>query len=416
MERTRDLGDGTFGAYAEDGVLVARCGSLAEAEQAVASMDAATKRRDQGRTDGKHSVFRQDFAREECTVRSDGPVQVTPSNGLRVQGRPARTGIYEYEDWTGKVIREFRPDSEVFDPESLASYEDAPLTDGHPADFVDPENWRNVSIGHISGRAKKDGMFVRTDIAVQESLAIRRLATKERGELSPGYTLEIDPTPGETEDGEKYDRIQRRIRINHVALGRNKDWGRGGPEVRVLMDRKDGGDTMKLRVDGIEQEVTESGAQALLDRAAAKVAEIQKAQSEATAKADAAAAALAKADAELKAATDPATIEAAVKARADFLAEVRAVLGSDAAIDGKTEDELRRAVITAQMPDAKLDGLTDLGPHYRAALDLHARAGGTSALEALHRRVAGSPGPRKDADQVRRERIARMNQGKPIAG
>lgn len=53
--------------------------------------------------------------------------------------------------------------------------------------------------------------------AIKADIVIYNLDTSAR-ELSCGYTLTLDETPGTTPEGEHYDAIQRNIRYNHLAV------------------------------------------------------------------------------------------------------------------------------------------------------------------------------------------------------
>ncbi len=66
----------------------------------------------------------------------------------------ARTGSQEYlPDELGLppgpgVISVFRPEAEVFAPETIASFEGMPVTNDHPPDGVTIENIRTLQKGH----------------------------------------------------------------------------------------------------------------------------------------------------------------------------------------------------------------------------------------------------------------------------
>lgn len=168
----------------------------------------------------------------------------------------ARTGIQVYDDGRGGLIREYRPDAEVFDGASLASYELRPLTDLHPPGNVTTDTAKVLARGAVSAaRAHADGRHVAGRLAVWDADLIAKFDQAEaRGDamqLSAGYTLDLDPTPGTTPDGERYDAIQRGIRINHVAA---VPLGRAG-SARVLTDAADLVGALDLgiagRLDGI---------------------------------------------------------------------------------------------------------------------------------------------------------------------
>lgn len=157
----------------------------------------------------------------------------TPQGGLRVPAFVTRTGIFEYKLADGTIQRELRPEEEVFHADALATLEDAPVTDLHPASFVSPTNYRELERGHARNVSRKDE-FVAATLVVQDADMIRAIEAGERSEISLGYTCDLDFTPGEF-NGQKYDAVQRKIRNNHVAVGPSK-WGRAGEEVRMRLD------------------------------------------------------------------------------------------------------------------------------------------------------------------------------------
>lgn len=301
-----------------------------------------------------------------------GGVQRTPQGGLRIPSRPTRAGVLLYRNGDGTERREFRPPSEVFHPDSLASLQAAPVTDFHPAGAVTPENWRQLTVGHVGEDVKQDGSHVSAPLNIQDAEAIRNINAGDRKELSCGYTCDLDETPGIWE-GQHYDAIQRNIRYNHVAL-LPTGAGRGGASVALRLDSTDAvavesdksvsseGRTMiKVRVDGIEYEAGSEGhlqAVAKMQTAAeAKHAELAaalgKAQGEIgalTARADTAEKSAKEAKEALAKGTDPKVITAAVKARADMLDTARRV----AKITGARWDDAEEDAPEAQTADGML--------------------------------------------------------------
>lgn len=150
---------------------------------------------------------------------------------LRVPATISRVGVFEYFTADGKVVREYRPPEEVLDAASIASFEAVPLTNDHPPLRLDAANASSYSKGSVgsvhAASAQLDGTVLITDATAVA------LAKAGKRQLSPGYTVILDPTPGVTPSGEKYDAVQRRIRGNHVALVQD---GRQGPQVALRMD------------------------------------------------------------------------------------------------------------------------------------------------------------------------------------
>ena len=196
----------------------------------------------------------------------------TPEGYLRVWASIARTGIQLYSDADGSVRKEFRPESEVASPESLASFAGKAITMEHPPVLLDSENTKNHSIGFTGTEVVYDNGFVRAVMTITDQEVIDKVMRGDVREVSAGYRVAYDPTPGVTDSGEHYDGIQKEISGNHVAIVRR---GRGGPEVKLHLDRQDGVDptlfpitetqimTAKVVFDGAEFEVSESVALAI---------------------------------------------------------------------------------------------------------------------------------------------------------
>lgn len=142
------------------------------------------------------------------------------------------TGIFEYKNPDGSVRRELRLAEEVFDKESLASYKGRPIIITHDAGLVNKDNVQDHHVGTILTEGYRSGTDVRAEIVIHDTTALKRSGLRE---LSLGYNLDLDETPGEWE-GQPYDAIQRNIRINHLALVKN---ARAGEQARLNIDGRD---------------------------------------------------------------------------------------------------------------------------------------------------------------------------------
>ena len=159
----------------------------------------------------------------------------TDEGFLRVPGRVARTGIQEYLSSElglpgNTIVRVYRPHEEVFNADSLASYDGADITIEHPDTGVNSDNYKKLSQGNVRGPGRQDNEFVLCDLIIKSKDAIDAV-NSGKCELSAGYTAVYDDTPGVTPDGEPYDFTQRDIKINHVAL---VDRARAGSMARVF--------------------------------------------------------------------------------------------------------------------------------------------------------------------------------------
>lgn len=163
------------------------------------------------------------------TRRDDGTIVV--------DARPTRAGVFLYRNFDGSIRREWRPESEVFAADSLASLNLRSVTNDHPGDMVDANSAGRVTVGMTANDARRDETFVRTTIAVYDASAIGDMEAGKR-QLSCGYGCTMDPRPGivpagHADAGQHYDQRQTMIRYNHVAI---VDLGRAGPQCAAKMD------------------------------------------------------------------------------------------------------------------------------------------------------------------------------------
>lgn len=142
------------------------------------------------------------------------------------------TGIFEYTNPDGSIRRELRLPDEVFSPESLKSYKAKPVIVTHNAGLITKDNVRQNEIGTILSEGYRSGNDVRAEIVIHDTNGMKISGLKE---LSLGYNLELDETPGEW-NGEHYDAIQRNITINHLAL---VFAARAGEQARLNIDSRD---------------------------------------------------------------------------------------------------------------------------------------------------------------------------------
>lgn len=197
-------------------------------------------------------VLRVDFASEKLpspTILTDG--------SLRVSARISRTGVLVYHLQDGKEWREYRPPEEVFSQASLESWDDLAVTALHPSEPVGPSNWGLVAKGHVDDPTR-DGSFLAATCVVKDAATIQAIQEGKLVEVSCGYFMDIDLTPGVSPEGETYDAIQRNIVGNHVALG-PIDWGRAGNDVRLYADSKDivRGDSKMVRTDDYPKDMAQ---------------------------------------------------------------------------------------------------------------------------------------------------------------
>ncbi|OOW67171.1 hypothetical protein Xmar_07780 [Xanthomonas axonopodis pv. martyniicola] len=290
---------------------------------------------------------------------------------LVADAKVARTGIQEYlGSEVGKpempIVRLYRPPDEVFSDATLRSFAHRPMTNDHPPVMVDASNWRQYAVGQTGDEVRHDDKFVRVPLVLMDKAAI---ADWEAGkvELSQGYTAEIVFEDGVTSEGEPYDAVQRNIRNNHLAL---VDRARGGEHLRIGDDnplRKSTMPDIKTRtvlVDGLSVETTDAGAQAI-DKLQRQLNDSDTAAARQTADHAAALALkdaeIAKRDAQIDTlqgqVMSDAALDARVQARSALLTKAKSL--HDADYTGKSDMDIRKAVLVAKLGDAAVAGKSD---------------------------------------------------------
>ncbi len=157
----------------------------------------------------------------------------TPEGYLICIGVPiARTGEMVYVSGEtplevgddGKVLV-YRSEKEVFNEKTIASFEGKSVTIRHPEKFVDPSNWRELTIGVIQnvrrGKGEQDQELL-ADVLVMDAEGIKKVKEGLR-EVSCGY--EADFVQDEKGRGEQINIIG-----NHLAL---VEQGRAGSSFAI---------------------------------------------------------------------------------------------------------------------------------------------------------------------------------------
>jgi hypothetical protein len=193
---------------------------------------ATQRRRDTADTPAKGGTTVRRFDRAGLL---GAPIR-TRDGFLLVEGFVARPGIYRYQRADGTIVRELVPRSELHRADSLATLGRAPVTLQHPDDDVTPENVGKLGAGDVDGEVLvHDTGYVKVKLAVRRKDALDAIAGGTV-ELSPGYRVTVDPTPGVDPEFGEYDAIQRNRVYNHVAI---VDVARGGAGCHLRADTAD---------------------------------------------------------------------------------------------------------------------------------------------------------------------------------
>ena len=83
--------------------------------------------------------------------------RITRDGYMVADVRAARSGIQQYAGHeVGKpdmaVVNVYRPEGEVFNKDSLASYAFKPVTINHPSTGVTADNWKQLSVGNVGAQ------------------------------------------------------------------------------------------------------------------------------------------------------------------------------------------------------------------------------------------------------------------------
>lgn len=313
------------------------------------------------------------------------------SDGYLVGTAPvARTGIQIYDGAElgmpdRGAIRVYRSEDQVFADEAIRSYAYRPITVDHPSERVTSQNWRDLSAGMTGGDVMRDGQLVRVPMTLMDESAITEWEGGKR-ELSMGYDAEIEFTDGVSPEGERYDAIQKNMRMNHLALVAR---ARGGDQLRLGDDNHGGKPKMNegnanlrtVHLDGLPVETTDAGAQAIERLQTDLKAERQKvtdAEANHAKEIEAKDAELAKRDAKIdelgKKVLSDADLDKRVNDRADLIAKARAV--HDADYSGKSDSEIRKMAVAGALGDEAVADKTE--PYIEARFDILADDAGDS--------------------------------------
>lgn len=297
----------------------------------------------------------------------------------------ARIGIQEYRRADGSIRREFRPPEEVFAAEALSSLRGKPITLDHAIPRVTAKDAHRVTIGTMLTEGKQDGDHVRADITIHSPDSIG-----DRRELSLGYTAVLDETPGEW-NGQKYDAIQRNIRVNHLSVVKKGRAGVArlnldGDEDFSTQQEQQTMTTVKVKLDnGIEYDAAPE-VSVELNKLRADAAEFRTKLDATQAKADTL---QAKVDAQ-----EDAVKAAREQGRADALARIALeTTATKLKVDhaGKTDREVKEAVIKAVRKDADLTGKSDvyIDAAFDMAVEVAPEKNMASQREAVHTKTDG---------------------------
>jgi hypothetical protein len=337
---------------------------------------------------------------------------ITKEGWIRDRPVITRAGIFEYRTADGKLRKEYRPDEEVFNEQSLSSASGIPITDSHRG-LVTSANVEGI-VGTVTSNGIKDEANVLADVIIHNP---SRLGSKR--ELSLGYECDIEETPGEI-DGKRYDCIQKNIRYNHLAVVKK---GRAG-NARLRLDSTDAvngtfelEDVMTetklvtIRLDGIDYQASPEISNALNKEREALTA-LQKRFDTVEAERDTLKSTTANFDKELKAAREAG--RAVVKIRLDLedVARQHKVKFDD----DDTDQVIKTNVLGKLRPELKLDGKSE--DYIDSAFDLTMEANKDKTKKVTNQLSRFDRAPGEDnvtpmAHTAKQKYLARLRGEKP---
>lgn len=125
-------------------------------------------------------------------------------------------------------IEVYRDAAHVFDYDTICSFEGKPVTDDHPQEFVDPDNFKRFAMGHVQNVRKGTWLLdsgdtpLIGDIHITAEPLLSKVKNGIKREVSCGYDYGI------LKDGDRI--LQVDITGNHVAVVPK---GRAGSEARI---------------------------------------------------------------------------------------------------------------------------------------------------------------------------------------
>lgn len=191
----------------------------------------------------KDSVTRYDvFDITEANMTE--PFRETPEGYLRGRAIITNTGIFNYKQKDGTILRELRTPEDVGDSASLNSFRNILITSKHPNPIDNPqgvnkENAKELQVGFTGADIQFDGHAVSIDMTITDGKTIDEIKLYGKVALSCGYNADLEMKSGFAFGNNQYDAIQKNIRANHIAC--NIDRARAGDlaKMKLRMDSTD---------------------------------------------------------------------------------------------------------------------------------------------------------------------------------
>ncbi|MBT2603749.1 DUF2213 domain-containing protein [Bacillus sp. ISL-53] len=332
-----------------------------------------------------------------------------------------RPGVFPYQRQDGTIQMEAKLPDEIFSDRTIRSAKSKPVTDDHPNEPVTIKNFSRYSKGlsHTDASVKNLKLYV--SMTITDEALIQKIRDGKR-EISIGFLSDVVAEQG-SYNGESYQFVQRNLEINHIAI---VDQGRAGPEVAIRNDsdawqiEDKGGNTnmAKYTIDSKEYEVDSAvksfldAQQARLDAANLKAKDFDSLQG----RFDAQEVKLKDTEKELedvkKNQLSADQLDAKVQERVILVSGAQTLLGDSFDFTGKTDREIKEAVIQKTKPDFKGDGKSDdyINAFYDASVE-RVKADGFSSTGSKHMLTSDGVASSKKIEEMKNLRL-NMNTSK----
>lgn len=314
--------------------------------------------------------------------------RTTKEGFLSVIADFARIGVQEYHvgelpinevphdlrDDPFTIVRILRPEKEVFADASMQSFSQKPVTNNHPPENINANNFKDYQVGFSGTEVTKNQDRLRVPLLIQDKEVVKEIKDG-KDQLSAGYSAKVIWSSGVHDSFGPYDAIQSNISGNHIAIV-NK--ARGGENVRIndswsdvekakSKPKKGEKMTVKRKIKGISFEFSDQSAEAvdgLISTVKDQKKEIQDLQATLQDEKRAKEKLQGEFDAEKKNRITDEDIEKKVTERLEIVDRARA-LKEDLDPAGKTIIDVQKEAITAV--DSEFD-LKDKSPEYITAV------------------------------------------------
>ncbi|MGE7112726.1 DUF2213 domain-containing protein [Lysinibacillus sp. NPDC047702] len=303
----------------------------------------------------------------------------TPEGYLTVRVPITRPGVFPYARHDGTVRMEAKLPDEIFSDRTMYSARSKPITDEHPNVPVTLDNYQTYSKGMSHTDAHVEDLKLYVSMTITDKDLIQKVYDGKR-DISIGFMSDVVAEAG-TYNGQAYEYVQRNIEINHIAI---VDQGRAGPEVAIRSDSdawqidadEKGGTTLaKYKINGVEYDI-DPKVKAHIESLEASTSKDEDDEEEETepgkkeepkkkktdfldvlqGRVDALEQELANEKAKQASADE---LDKKVAERVQLIETTKPFLGDSFDFTGKTEREIKEAVIATTNKDFKGDGKSD---------------------------------------------------------